>query len=110
MLVTDFIFPHTIMAAKATSAPHNDTSTYPSMDGIAGCDPKMVHAVLEGIVRKRAFELLAGHYLFGNSWGRLLEDYNLLRGRIWVLVLVTTAVAPVLATAVSTPAQNVRRT
>jgi hypothetical protein len=40
------------------------------------------------------FEFLAGHYLFGNPWGRLLEDYNLLRGRIWVLALITTAVAP----------------
>jgi hypothetical protein len=41
-----------------------------------------------------SFELVAGHYLFGNSWNRLLEDYNVLGGRIWVLVLVTTAVAP----------------
>ena len=41
-----------------------------------------------------SFEFLAGHYLFGNSWSRLLEDYDILRGRIWVLVLVTTAVAP----------------
>jgi hypothetical protein len=44
-----------------------------------------------------AFEFLAGHYVFGNPWGRLLEDYNILRGRIWVLVLVTTLVAPWLA-------------
>ncbi|MBZ5625362.1 MAG: hypothetical protein LAQ69_42680 [Acidobacteriia bacterium] len=41
------------------------------------------------------FEFLAGHYLFGKPWGDLTADYNLLRGRIWVLVLVTTAVAPV---------------
>src|ERR1051326_8093797 len=33
-----------------------------------------------------AFELLAGHYVFGNSWERLLADYNLLEGRLWVLV------------------------
>ena len=43
------------------------------------------------------FEFLAGHYLFGNSWSRLLEDYNVRRGRIWVLVLATTAVGPWLA-------------
>ena len=41
-----------------------------------------------------AFEFLAGHFLFGNPWSRLLEDYNILRGRVWVLVLLTTAVAP----------------
>ncbi len=41
-----------------------------------------------------AFEFGAGHYLFGNPWERLFEDYNVLRGRIWILVLVTTAAAP----------------
>ena len=44
-----------------------------------------------------AFEFLAGHYLFGAPWSRLLADYNLLEGRIWVLVLVATAAAPTLA-------------
>ena len=43
-----------------------------------------------------AFEFLAGHYLFGRSWEYLLADYDLLRGRIWVLVLVVTATAPAL--------------
>jgi hypothetical protein len=41
-----------------------------------------------------AFEFLAGHFLFGNPWSELLEDYNLVRGRIWVLVLVTILLAP----------------
>lgn len=41
-----------------------------------------------------AFEFLAGHYLFHNPWSRVLEDYNVLRGRIWVLVLITTLLAP----------------
>ncbi len=41
-----------------------------------------------------AFEFLAGHYLFGNSWGDLLADYNLAKGRLWPLVLITTLLAP----------------
>ena len=41
-----------------------------------------------------AFEFLAGHYLLDAPWARLLEDYNLFRGRIWPLVLVTIVVAP----------------
>jgi hypothetical protein len=41
-----------------------------------------------------AFEFLAGHYLFGHPWSRLLEDYNVARGRIWILVLIVTAFAP----------------
>jgi len=30
----------------------------------------------------------------GNSWGKLLEDYNILKGRIWVLILLWTTFAP----------------
>jgi len=41
-----------------------------------------------------AFEFLAGHFLFGNAWSQLLEDYNVFRGRIWMLVLITIALAP----------------
>jgi hypothetical protein len=41
-----------------------------------------------------AFEFLAGHYLFGAPWRQLLSDYNIFRGRLWVLVLITTAVSP----------------
>jgi hypothetical protein len=44
-----------------------------------------------------AFEFLAGHYLLGKPWSVLLEDYDVMAGRIWPLVLVTTLVAPVLA-------------
>jgi hypothetical protein len=43
-----------------------------------------------------AFEFLFGHYVAGHSWQRLLLDYNLLAGRIWLLVLVWIAVAPYL--------------
>ena len=44
-----------------------------------------------------AFEFGAGHYLFGRPWAVLLEDYHVLQGRIWILVLLTTALAPPLA-------------
>ena len=46
------------------------------------------------VVMTVAFEFLAGHYLFGRSWEYLLADYQIARGRIWVLVLIVTAVAP----------------
>jgi hypothetical protein len=41
-----------------------------------------------------AFEFLAGHYLFGNSWERLLSEYNLAAGRIWSIVPLVTLLAP----------------
>lgn len=44
-----------------------------------------------------AFEFLAGHFLFRVPWSRLVADYNVARGRIWILVLVATLFAPILA-------------
>jgi hypothetical protein len=41
-----------------------------------------------------AFEVLAGHFLFGAPWSQLLADYDLARGRVWVLVLLTTLLTP----------------
>lgn len=40
------------------------------------------------------FEFIFGHYVVGNSWERLLADYNLLAGRVWVLVLIWITIAP----------------
>jgi hypothetical protein len=48
------------------------------------------------LVLTLAFEFLAGHYLFGTPWEQLLADYDIMAGRLWVLVLVTTFVAPML--------------
>ena len=47
-----------------------------------------------------AFEFLAGHYLFRTPWLTLLADYNLLAGRLWILVLLATVTAPAIAYAV----------
>ncbi|HEX7919010.1 MAG TPA: hypothetical protein VF454_06360 [Gemmatimonadales bacterium] len=43
-----------------------------------------------------AFEFLAGHFLFHRAWPVLLADYDLSQGRIWILVLVVTFLAPAL--------------
>jgi hypothetical protein len=51
------------------------------------------------VVLTLAFEFLAGHYLFRIPWRELTRDYNILQGRIWVLVLIVTAVAPAVAAA-----------
>ena len=40
------------------------------------------------------FEFGFGHYVAHKSWSELLADYDVLRGRIWVLVLVTTFASP----------------
>jgi hypothetical protein len=41
-----------------------------------------------------AFEFLFFHYATGKPWEVLLADYNVLRGRIWVLVPLTELFGP----------------
>ena len=40
------------------------------------------------------FEFVFGHYLMGHSWSKLFHDYNLIQGRVWVVVLIWTFLAP----------------
>jgi hypothetical protein len=40
------------------------------------------------------FEFGFGHFVAGHSWARLLADYNLLNGRVWLLFLIWVAVMP----------------
>ncbi|MDP2365724.1 MAG: hypothetical protein Q8M94_18395, partial [Ignavibacteria bacterium] len=40
------------------------------------------------------FEFGFGHYVMGNSWQKLLHDYNLAEGRVWSLFLVWLVIAP----------------
>lgn len=41
-----------------------------------------------------AFEFGVGHYVSGASWEALLADYDLSRGRLWPLVLLTVLLGP----------------
>jgi hypothetical protein len=43
------------------------------------------------------FEFGFGHYVMGRSRSRLLADYNLFAGRVWVLVLLTVLCMPLIA-------------
>ena len=42
------------------------------------------------------FEFGVGHYVLHKPWAALLADYDLTRGRIWIAVLFTTFLAPLL--------------
>jgi hypothetical protein len=58
---------------------------------------KSTEALLIGggwVLMTVAFEFLVGHYIFRTSWARLLSDYDVLGGRVWLLVLATVAFAP----------------
>lgn len=41
------------------------------------------------------FEFGFGHYVMGHPWEKLLFDYNLFAGRLWILVLLVTLLGPV---------------
>jgi len=51
----------------------------------------------EWVLLTMAFEFLAGYYLFGASWDALLAQYDVSRGEMWLLVLITMLMAPVAA-------------
>jgi len=42
------------------------------------------------------FEFFIGHYVFKNSWKRLFFDYNLLKGRVWIIFLLYLTALPYL--------------
>jgi hypothetical protein len=46
------------------------------------------------VVMTVIFEFGFFHFVSGRSWDVLLADYNVLKGRIWVLVLLTTLLGP----------------
>ena len=43
------------------------------------------------------FEIIAGHYLFGNSWEKIFADYCVSNGRVWMLIPATILFAAPLA-------------
>ncbi len=40
------------------------------------------------------FEFGFGRYVMGHTWSRLLHDYDMAAGRVWILVLLTTLFGP----------------
>jgi hypothetical protein len=46
------------------------------------------------LVMTVAFEFLFGHYVAGHPWSKLFQDYNIFKGRVWLLVLIWTTLTP----------------
>jgi hypothetical protein len=62
--------------------------------------PTLSQAIVIGafwVVLTVVFEFTAFHYIAGEPWERLLANYNVIKGRLWPLVLVTELVVPYLA-------------
>jgi len=41
-----------------------------------------------------AFEIVFFHYISGRSWQEIGADYNVMKGRLWVFVLLATLIGP----------------
>ncbi|UGV40830.1 hypothetical protein J7W08_00320 [Methanococcoides orientis] len=65
--------------------------------GVSGTSVQFIYVGLMWLFLTVSFEFLFGHFVIGNSWERLLHDYYFLEGRIWLLVLIVTAISPWLA-------------
>jgi hypothetical protein len=55
------------------------------------------HAILIGVIwlgLTIVFEFGFGHYIMGNPWQKLLNDYNLAERRVWSLFLLWITIAP----------------
>lgn len=48
------------------------------------------------LVLTLVFEFLFGRFVVGHPWTRLLQDYDLLAGRVWFLFLVAVVLGPML--------------
>ena len=49
------------------------------------------------LVLTLAFEFLFGHFVSKKEWKVLLRDYNILKGRLWILIPLWTAIVPYLS-------------
>ncbi|WP_340818097.1 hypothetical protein [Methanolobus sp. WCC4] len=65
--------------------------------GVTGSPRDYVYVGIMWLFLTVAFEFLFGHYVAGHSWEHLLADYNILKGRVWIVVLIVTALAPSIA-------------
>ena len=43
-----------------------------------------------------SFEFIFGYFVIGHSISFLLADYNILKGRLWIIILIITLISPIL--------------
>ena len=61
------------------------------------------------VVATIVFEFGFGHWVMGTSWSRLLADYNIFAGRLWVAVLAVIGLAPLAVKRIAIHRRNSQR-
>jgi len=42
------------------------------------------------------FEILFGHYMLGKSWSSILQVFSIMKGNLFIMVLVVSLISPIL--------------
>ena len=95
-------------ASPATPSPSTSQTPAISLPNFAeiaeSANPAVVGITSTSLIRgddphrrlfRDPFEFFFGHFILRETWTRLFADYNILRGRFWLLVLGSQALAPV---------------
>lgn len=67
-----------------------------SVFGLASLDEAFRTGVI-WVILTVGFEFVFGRFVSKHSWERMLQDYNILAGRLWLLVLLGIFTAPMIA-------------
>lgn len=94
---TDELLTHQISSVIFCMVIFAVTYMFLKYSGVSGTSMQFIYVGLMWVRLTVSFELFFGHFVIGYSWQRLLYDYNIFEGRIWLLVLIVTATSPWLA-------------
>ena len=94
---TGALLAHQISSIILSTVIFAVTYAFLKYSGISGTPLQFIYVGLMWVSLTLSIEFLFGHFVIGHSWEPLLHDYNFLEGRIWLLVLIVTAISPWLA-------------
>ncbi|MGM0770278.1 MAG: hypothetical protein ACQESU_01535 [Halobacteriota archaeon] len=94
---TGELLAHQISSIIFSTVIFGVTYAFLKYSGVSGNTVRFIYVGLMWVALTVSFEFLFGHFVVGHSWEHLLHDYNFLEGRIWLLVLIVTAISPWLA-------------
>jgi hypothetical protein len=82
--------------ARLRRGDHADRPGGTAAEGLRRRKVDLIVVGLLWLVLTVAFEFDFFHSVGGKPWDVLLADYNILRGRLWILVLATVLLGPIL--------------
>ncbi|MCD4808174.1 MAG: hypothetical protein K8R13_11550 [Methanococcoides sp.] len=94
---TGELLAHQISSVIFSAVIFTVTYVFLKHSSVSGTSRQFIFVGLMWLRLTISFEFFFGHFIIGYSWQRILYDYNIFEGRIWLLVLIVTATSPWLA-------------